>query len=329
MSAPSGAASYHGLGQAPALTARRPRAEPSATERRRLKRAARVRRELTAWGFIGPQYAFFLVFLVLPVLGVLYWSLQHGGIIGGSDFVGLANYLDLPDQVDATTAISNTFIFAVLSIPPTLVLALGAGLLLARIRRGASTYRFLLYFPALVPGVVAGLIWVFLTSVDFGLFNTVLRMLGLPTQTWLGAGLALPILALLDVWRNLGYWAIFFLAAVVGLPGELYQAATLDGANSWQRFRHLTIPLLKRVILFAVVVATIYGLQIFDTAYILTRGGPGTATTTVVFQVQAYVFGASTDTVGLAAAISVVLFVAILALTGIQVALLRGGRVGR
>jgi ABC-type sugar transport system permease subunit len=312
------------VGRAPASVRRRE--SPTEQERRRLKRAARIRRELTAWAFVGPEYAFFLLFLVLPVLGVVYWSTQHGGIIGGSQFVGLRNYLQLPDQVAATTAISNTFAFALMSIPPTLLVGLGAGILLARVKRGAAAYRFLLYFPALVPGVVAGLIWVFLTSVDFGLFNTILRSLGLSPQIWLGQSLALPVLALLDVWRNCGYWAIFFLAAVVGLPGELYQAARLDGANTWQRFTHLTLPLLKRIILFGIVVSTIYGLQIFDTAYILTRGGPGTATTTVVFQVQAYVFGASIDTVGLAAAISVVLFIAILTLTGIQVWLLRGGR---
>jgi ABC-type sugar transport system permease subunit len=299
------------------------RARLSEDEHRQLRRRARVRRELTAWAFVGPQYAFFLAFLVLPVLGVFFWSVQRGGMIGGSRFVGLDNYSGLPNEVGASTAITNTFMFAVMSIPPTLVLALVAGILLARVKRGASVYRFLIYFPVLVPGIVAGLIWVFLTSVDFGLFNTVLRMFGLPPQTWLGQALALPVLAALDVWRNVGYWTIFFLAAVVGLPPELYQAARLDGASMWQRFRHLTVPLLRRIILFAVVVATIYGLQIFDTPYILTRGGPGTATMTIVFQVQAYVFGNSQGMVGLAAAISVVLFLAILVLTGIQVLLLR------
>ena len=127
----------------------------------------------------------------------------------------------------------------------------------------------------LVPGVVAALIWVFLTNIDFGLFNTLLRTAGLPPQTWLGAGSALQVLAALDVWRSVGYWAIFFLAALIGLPQELYQAAELDGAGAWQRFRRITLPLLRRVILFAVVVATIYGLQVFDTVLILTNGGPG------------------------------------------------------
>jgi ABC-type sugar transport system permease subunit len=124
-----------------------------------------------------------------------------------------------------------------------------------------------------------------------------------------------------------GYWAIFFLAAIIGLPEELYQAAELDGASAWQRFRRLTLPLLRRVILFAIVVATIFGLQIFDTVLILTQGGPGTSTVTIVYRVWRYVFG-TTDGVGFGAAISVALLVAILALTIIQLRLLRSRRGG-
>jgi multiple sugar transport system permease protein len=133
------------------------------------------------------------------------------------------------------------------------------------------------------------------------------------------------VLAALDVWRSVGFWAIFFLAAVIGLPRELYQAAELDGANAWQRFLRLTLPLLRRVILFAVVVATIYGLQVFETALILTEGGPGTATLTVVYRIWTYIFG-STDKVGYGAAMSVALLLAILVLTVIQLRLLRGQR---
>jgi ABC-type sugar transport system permease subunit len=210
-----------------------------------------------------------------------------------------------------------------MSIPMMLVLALPIAMVLARVRRGASVYRFLIYLPVLVPGVVAALIWVFLTHIDFGLFNTVLRAFGAERVTWLGAGTALPVLAVLDVWRSVGYWTIFFLAAVIGLPEELYQAAELDGASAWQRFIRLTLPLLRRLILFAVVVATIWGLQIFDTPLILTDGGPGTATVTVIYQVWRYALG-SGQLVGLAAAISLALLVAILVLTIIQLRLLRG-----
>ena len=163
------------------------------------------------------------------------------------------------------------------------------------------------------------------SSFEFCLYNTILRFLGIDRFVWLGPKSALNVLAVLDVWRSIGFWAIFFLAAIIGLPRELYQAAELDGANGWQRFFRLTLPLLRRVILFAVVVATIFGLQVFDTALILTGGGPGTSTLTIVFRIWTYIFG-STDKVGYGAAISVVLLVAILILTAIQLRLLRGQR---
>jgi ABC-type sugar transport system permease subunit len=310
------------LGVPPGLPrAHRPRL--SSAEHRRLARGVRLRRELTAWGFMGPMFLFFVVFLLIPTLGVVWWSTQSGGLVTGTTFVGLKNYLGLPDEILATTAIMNTFKFALMSIPLTLVFAFGISMLLARVNRGGTVYRFLVYFPVLVPGVVAALIWIFLTNIDFGLFNTILRGLGQPRQTWLGAGLALPVLALLDVWRSVGYWAIFFLAAILGLPEELYQAAQLDGAGAWQRFRHLTLPLLRRMILFAIVVSTIWGLQIFDTPTVLTDGGPGTATVTVVYEVWRYAIGSMTQA-GLAAAISVALLIAILVLTIVQLRVLRG-----
>jgi multiple sugar transport system permease protein len=290
---------------------------------RRLARRVRLRRELTAWMFLSPMFLFFVVFLLIPTLGVIWWSTQSGSLVGGSTYVGLDNFTGLPQEPLATTAIANTFKFALMSIPVTLVIALGLGMLLARVRRGASTYRFLIYFPVLVPAVVAALIWIFLTNIDFGLFNTLLRAVGQRRQVWLGAGLALPVLAAVDVWRNVGYWAIFFLAALIGLPEELYQAAELDGAGPWQRLRYLTLPLLRRIILFALVVSTIWALQIFDTPVIMTDGGPGTATVTVVYQVWRYAIGSVNQT-GLAAAISLALLVVILVLTVIQLRALRG-----
>src|SRR3954462_3296415 len=297
----------------------------STEEHRRLARQRRIRRELTGWAFLAPMFIFFVVFLLAPVILVFWWSTQVGGLTTGSEFVGLANFRKLPNQVDAAAAVSNTLRFALMSIPVTLVIALGVAMLLARVGQGGTAYRFLIYFPALVPGVVAGLIWIFLTNVDFGLFNTIMRSLGFDPVVWLGPKSALQVLAALDVWRSTGFWAIFFLAAIIGLPQELYQAAELDGANGWQRFSRLTLPLLRRVILFAIVVATIYGLQVFDTALILTAGGPGTSTLTIVYRIWTYIFG-STDKVGYGAAISVVLLVAILFLTVIQLRLLRGQR---
>lgn len=296
----------------------------SQAERKRLARRQRLRRELWAWVFLGPMFLFFVLFLLLPTLGVGWWSVQSGGLISGTTFAGLRNFIALPDEVNAQAAIWNTLRFAVVSVPLTLVIALGIALILARIERGASFYRFFIYLPVLVPGVVAGLIWLFLLHIDFGLFNIILRSFGLPKRNWLGADLALPMVIVVDVWRSIGYWAIFFLAGVVGLPQEVYQAAELDGARGWKRLVYITLPLLRRTILFAVVVSTIWGLQVFDTPLVLTQGGPGTSTLTVIYQVWKFALSGGQERAGLAAAMSLVLLAVILLLTVVQLRLLRG-----
>jgi len=297
----------------------------SPAEHRRLARKARVGRELTGWMFLGPMFLCFIVFLVIPVLGTVWWSLRAGNIVGGTHFIGLENFIELPGTVGAGSAIANTLICAAISVPLILIGALAVALVLAKIEHGGSIYRFLVYFPVLVPGVVAALIWLFLTNIDFGLFNNAMKAFGADPVLWLGADHALGVLAILDVWRNVGYWAMFFVAAIIGLPSELYQAAELDGASVFARFRYLTLPLLRRIIFFAVIVSTIWGLQVFDTALVLTNGGPGTATTTVLYRIWLYVF-ASNNKVGFASAISLVLIVAILALTLVQMRLLRDRR---
>lgn len=297
----------------------------SPAEHRRLRRRARLRRELTGWAFLGPMFFFFVVFLLYPVIETFWWSTRSGGLLGPTRSVGLQNYTQFPQMVDATSAVKNTLNFALYSVPLTLVFALLLALLLARVSRGAAIYRFFIYFPVLVPGVVAGLIWLFLTNPDFGLLNNILRAVGAKPVVWLGSATALPVLAVVDIWRNTGYWAIFFVAALIGLPQELYHAAALDGAGPLARFWFLTLPMLRRILLFAVVVSTIWGLQVFDTALIMTAGGPGTATTTIVYRVWQYVF-AYDDKIGLAAAMSAMLVVAILALTLVQLRMLRGQR---
>jgi ABC-type sugar transport system permease subunit len=299
----------------------------SREEHLRLRRKARLHREATGWMFLGPMFVFFVVFLVVPVFGTIWWSTRFGSLISGTRFVGLKNFTRLPGLVGAPQAIKNTLVFAGFSVPLILVGALGVALLLARLKHGGAVYRFLVYFPVLVPGVVAALIWLFLTNADFGLFNEVLRMFGMQPVAWLGVDNALGLLIALDVWRNVGYWAMFFVAAIIGLPEELYQAAKLDGASAVSRFRFLTLPLLRRIIFFAVVVSTIWAFQVFDTAIVLTRGGPAGATTTVIYRIWQYVFG-SNNKVGFAAAISLVMIVAILALTLLQMRLLRSRRGG-
>jgi ABC-type sugar transport system permease subunit len=207
-------------------------------------------------------------------------------------------------------------------IPIALLLGLGVALLLQRVTRGGASLRALLYFPTLAPVVIAGLIWLYLVEADFGAFNMLLRAVGAEPQIWLAnTALALPTIAAVEIWRAVGFWALFFLAALIGMPTELFDAARLDGAGTWQRFRYVTLPLLKRVILFALVLATIYNLQIFDTVFVMTDGGPANSTATGVWYIYKSLF--SFDRVGFGATLSFLLLIVILALTLIQMGWLR------
>jgi ABC-type sugar transport system permease subunit len=280
---------------------------------------------LVTLAFLAPSLTIFTLFLVIPVLSVFYYSFTAGSIGGTSTFVGLDNWAQVADSPIVLTAALNTVAFALWSIPLTVLLALSLALALGNVVRFGAVYRAFVYFPALLPTVIAAVVWVFLVNSDFGVFDMALRAVGLQPVLWLGnEQTALPSLAMLDVWRNTGYWAIFFLAMVIGLPSELYEAAYLDGTNSWQRLRYLTLPLLRRGILFVVVIATIYGLQVFDSVYILTGGGPVTATVTVVWHIYNKVF--QSQRIGYGAAVSVLLLFAILLLTLVQLRLLRGRR---
>jgi multiple sugar transport system permease protein len=297
----------------------------SSQQQASLRRRYALRRNITGWVFLLPLVIPFTVFLLIPAIMVFWYSTQQGDVTGGTHFVGLDNWAYVFSRSQVMTSVWNTVKFAAISVPLIVAASLGAALLLQRVSRGASVFRFAVYFPVLVPGIVAGLMWIFMIHPDFGLLSVAVRLFGLEPPVWLGPGTALVLLAFVDVWRSLGYWAVFLLAGLMGLPREMYEAANLDGANALQRFRYVTIPQLRPILLFALVVSTIWALQIFDTVYIMTRGGPGTATVTMVYFV--YTQALQRLEVGPAAAISVVLLLMILALTLVQMRLLRGPRV--
>jgi ABC-type sugar transport system permease subunit len=301
----------------------RPRRVPlDRAEHKRLARRNSVRRTLIAFGFLLPNLIFFVLFLVIPILQVAQQTTMSGGLTSKPRFVGLANWENVFKDPVVISSLQNSVKYALFVIPIALLLGLGVAMLLQRVTRGGATLRALLYFPTLAPVVIAGLIWLYLVEVDFGAFNMLLRAVGAQPQIWLGnTNLALPTIAAVEIWRAVGFWALFFLAALIGMPTELYDAARLDGAGTWQRFRYVTIPLLKRVILFALVLATIYNLQIFDTVFVMTDGGPANSTATGVWYIYKSLF--SFDRVGFGATLSFLLLIVILALTLIQMGWLR------
>lgn len=309
-----------------AATLERPlRARLSAAEHRRLSRRYRLRRALRAYGFLAPALGFFVVFLIVPCGWLLWGTFQSGGVYGSSEFVGLENWRDTFSDPLVRTTIGNTLSYALLSIPALFAIGMGLALLFLNVGRGGPMLRLIVYFPTLAPLVLVGSIWLFVVHPDFGILNLGVLAAGGTTVNWLGdPSLALPTIALVEVWRGIGFWTLFFLAALLALPRELYQAAHLDGTSAWQRFRYVTLPLLRPTFLFAIVIAVIYSLQIFDTVFVMTDGGPANSTATVAWYIykSIYVY----DQPGFGATLSFVLLLLILGLTLVALRLLRRRR---
>lgn len=292
-------------------------------EHKRLRRRYLARRALSAYAFLLPNALFFIAFLLMPIVYLLVLTMYNGGIITPAQYVGLDNWRDVFRDPLVRHVSRNTLLYCLIAIPAVFVIGMIFALTLQTIQRGNSTFRAIIYVPTLAPYVIAALIWLFMYQRDFGALNLLLGFLGIGPQNWLGdPQLVIPSIAMLEVWRGIGFWTILFLAALLALPTELYQAAKIDGANAWQRFIYITLPLLRPTFFFAVVMATIWNLQLFDSVSILTDGGPQDASATVVWYIYKAMFQFN-DKTGFAAVLSFVLLLFILMLTAIEIRLLR------
>jgi multiple sugar transport system permease protein/sn-glycerol 3-phosphate transport system permease protein len=285
----------------------------------------RLRRSVRAYLFVLPYLVPFLAFLVVPTFWSVWLSFNKGGILDSAKYVGLANWREISSDTELTGSIKNTALYAVEAIVLVFILALMIALLLNRYRTGSNFFKLALYIPLLAPAVLVGLIWQFLTNYDFGLINLMLDTLGLDRLNILGSStLALLTIVLAEVWRGLGFWTLYFLASLQNIPEELQDAARVDGARGVQRFRRVTLPLLKPMLLFAVVIAIIANFQVFDTVYVLTQGGPHESTSTLVWFIWKRMFQFQETGQGYAAA--VLLLGIVLVLTAISFLLLGGRR---
>ncbi len=297
-------------------------------EYRRAAARYRRRRSRTGYLFVLPYFVPFLAFLVAPVFWSLWLSFNSGGILDSAKFVGFQNWREIGADTQLTGSIENTAKYVVTAIFLVFTLALFLALLLNRYRKGSNFFKLALYFPLLAPAVLVGLIWQFVANYDFGLFNLILTTLGLGRVNIFGSGtLSLLTIVLAEVWRGLGFWTLYFLASLQNIPEELLDAARVDGARGFQRFRRITIPLLRPMLLFAVVIAIIANFQVFDTVYVLTQGGPAESTSTIVWFIWERLFQFQQTGQGYAAA--VILLGIILLLTAISFWLLGGSRARR
>jgi sn-glycerol 3-phosphate transport system permease protein len=252
---------------------------------RRHKARPRSRPALTAYLLLAPSAVFLIAFTYWPVAQVVVGSLSVKGFRGAAHW-GVDNYARLFGDPHFTTAVLNNVTYAVGTIVPSLILALGFALALVETTGLTSTLRTLIALPMLIPLVAAAALFAFILLPNAGLLDTWLARFGLAETNWLGdPSLALGSIIAITVWKNAGYYMLFFLAGLAGIPNDLLDAAKLDGAGPVQRFRHVTLPLLGPTIAFVLVIATLNALTQVDHVIILTQGGPSDATSLLLYYI--------------------------------------------
>lgn len=244
---------------------------------------SRIKRRENFYGylFLLPWLIGFLGLFAGPGLVSLYLSLTNYDVIGTPDFIGANNYIKMFTNDDLFwPSLGRTFYFAGLGVPLGVLGSMFLAILLNQKLRGVTVYRTLFFMPTLVPLVASVVLWKWLLNADFGLVNQFLRDLGMDPPGWFSdRAWAVPSLIIMRLWGSIGgTQMIIFLAGLQGIPEELYDAASIDGANGWQRIRHVTIPLLTPTIFFNTVLGIIGALQTFAAAFVATEGGPGYAT---------------------------------------------------
>ncbi len=272
---------------------------------------------------VGPMVLLLLALTVAPIGLMLAFSLHEIVWRGGTAnwiYRGLANFSELGRNPFYFAALKNTFIFVIAAVLTEMVLGLGLALLVSRLVKGRTLFLAVFLLPILVPGIVIGAIWKLMYNFDFGLINDFVVLLGLEPQDWLGdARLALASVILVDVWHWTSFCFLLLLAGLESVPQDVSEAAKLDGAGFWQELRYITLPMMSAVILVTLVTRTLLAFKVFDEVFLLTQGGPGTATEVLSFTVFRVFFSDDREGFGSAMSISIILMVIALLLLGTAV----------
>lgn len=256
----------------------------------------------------------FSVFVLLPLVIALYLSFTDYDVFTRMDWIGIANYQDVFDDEYFWRALWNTATYTVWSIPLAMALGLGLALLLNQKLRGLGIYRTVYYVPVVTSMVAVAMIWVQLFDPLYGVISNAMEAVGIKGVDWLGdPRLAMPSIIAVSVWQVLGWNMIIYLAGLQSIPEYLKEAAAIDGANRWQTFWSITLPLLQPTTFFIFVTSFINAFQVFDVVYVMTQGGPAGATATLVHEIYNSAFKALD--MGYAAAMSFVVFGIILVVT--------------
>ncbi|MFJ8739723.1 carbohydrate ABC transporter permease [Embleya sp. NPDC127516] len=301
-----------------------PRGGPASHSQGRTRLRRAITANLTAYGFLAGGLLCFALFSWYPAIRAIQLSFQRTGgrADAGTEWVGFDNFTTVLHDPEFAAAWRNTFYFTGLALVIGFVVPFVLALLINEMRHARAFFRLAVYLPVMIPPVVTALMWKWFFDPGPGLFNEVLRAAHLPTSTWTnGEDTAMISLVLVATWANMGGTVLIYLAALQGIPGELYEAAELDGANLWQRIRHVTVPQTRFIILMLMLLQIIATMQVFVEPFVITGGGPGDSTITVLYLIYKYAFVYSDY--GSACALSVLLLILLAAFSALYLRLTR------
>lgn len=283
----------------------------------------------TALAFIAPALILYVLFIIVPTVSSVYYSFTSwDGISPDVKFIGLANYKEIFTSARFGNALKNTIILTVFISVLENAFALALAVLVDNIRWGKNFFRSAFYIPVLISGIVSGFIWKIMYNYNFGAINSILTQIGLGDfrQDWLGnTSLTLIMIGVVLVWKGAGYYMIIYLASLQSVSTDVIEAAEIDGASPWQRFRMITIPLISGAFTINFTLSLINGLKVFDQINVMTDGGPGFTSETLVYLL--YKVGFTEGRQGFGTAVGIMLLFIIIILNTIQQKFLRSREV--
>jgi len=282
------------------------------------KRRRQLSKNLVAYSFILPNLLGFAIFTLVPIVFSLGLAFMNWDGANQISWAGLDNFRELFDDDTFSISLKNTLWYVGGTVPLTMVCSLGLAVLLNQPIRGRNVFRTIYFFPYVASLVAVAVVWNMLFFPSAGPVNEFLRALGVanPPRWSASVDWAMPTVVMASVWRGMGYYMVIYLAALQGIPAILYESASIDGANAWQKFRHITVPLLTPATFFISIMLTITSFKVFDLILVMTNGGPGRATNVLV--IHTYNIAFRQFRFGYSSAIAMVLFALVMGITILQ-----------